>query len=81
MAADSVLSGKIVGKASDADGKTARISFGLMEVADVKGDLHEAAKSAAAEPTSGTKSERSGGLAAGDINGRFSAARPRPPHC
>jgi hypothetical protein len=34
--------GKIVGKASDADGKTARISFGLGEVADVKGDLHEA---------------------------------------
>ena len=45
--------GKIVGKASDADGKTARISFGLREVADVKGDLHEAAKSAAAEPTVG----------------------------
>ena len=45
--------GEIVGKASDADGKIARISFGLREVADVKGDLHEAAKSAVAEPTAG----------------------------
>lgn len=45
--------GKIVGKASDADGKTARISFGLRKMADVKGDLHEAAKSAAAEPAVG----------------------------
>ena len=30
--------GKIVGKASDADGKIARISFGLGEVTDVKGN-------------------------------------------
>lgn len=34
--------GEIVGKASDADRKTVRISFGLREVADAKGDLHEA---------------------------------------